>query len=167
VTSSTIDHQDSHVSVRRATTDDREFVISRLTEALMAAMHVRDEPPRPDRARDHAESVVDDPSAVVYVAEHDGTPFGHVTLLDEQYDDLDDTPFVDLLDVLLDRDHPHKVAGEAQLVDAATSYAASRQLPLMGNIVVHEHEPAFALQLFLRLQEEGWDFDHKLVIARL
>ena len=162
-----VNTQGSEVSVRRAASSDREFVVSRLTEAFLAAMQVRDETPRSARARDHAESIVDDPDAVIYLAEHEGTPFGHATLLDDQYDDLDDTPFVDLLDVLLDRAHPHKTTGEALLVEAAASYAASRELPLVGNIVVHENEPAFAPALFRRLHEGGWDFDHKLVIARL
>lgn len=160
--------QGAPVSVRRAASADREFVVSRLTDAFLAAMRVRDEhPPQPVRAREHAESIVDDPDTVIYLAEHEGTPFGHATLLDEQYDDLDDNPFVDLLDVLIDRDHPHKTAGEALLVEAAASYAATRQLPLVGNIVVHENEPAFAPELYRKLHSNGWDFNHKLVIARL
>lgn len=152
------------VTVRAATEDDRPFVVSLLSEAFNDGLKMRSTSPPAGVARRQAEQVLDLPESVSLIAEDEHVPFGHVTMLVDQDDVVSQSTFTELLDMLVDRTHPHRREAEGLLVAAAQKYAAQLETSLVGHIVVRENGVGYEAQILGKLEDQGWTFTHKYMI---
>ncbi|WP_327286415.1 MULTISPECIES: hypothetical protein [unclassified Streptomyces] len=93
-------------------------------------------------------------------------PIGHATLLTDAYDDVSDSPFVELVDILID-DAALRRAATARLVAACADTAAALGAPLIGN-VTHPADRAGqdrSARVVAALRRQGWTPTHGYAYA--
>ncbi|HEX6343756.1 hypothetical protein [Umezawaea sp.] len=150
--------QTGPVLVRAGTPGDRAAITSMLAEAFDRAVGQHGHRADPAALAAAAESVVDDPARVTYVAERDSRVVGHVTLLTDTTDDPTGARYVELLDVLV-RPLTDREASR-RLVAAAEAHAARTGTPLMGHVVHVADDPAHAERTLAVLGRAGWRIAH-------
>jgi hypothetical protein len=165
LTGAPIAHADeTTVRVRSAGPQDAEFVSEFLVEAFDDGLEMRLEKAPAGAAIRQTRAVLANPAARSFVVSHDGTDIGHATLLIDQEDDLTGLRYVELLDLLVERKHPHRYSAESKLVTASWQAAQSMGRPLLSHIVVREktcHCAGVELMILDRLKARGWVFHHK------
>ncbi|MGW7573349.1 hypothetical protein [Streptomyces sp. NPDC054765] len=98
------------------------------------------------------------PSRRTYLAWADDMqePIGHGTVLADETDEASGTPFVELVDILIDHAE-HRAAATEQLVRVIAAEAAAHSLPVIGNVV---HSPGSqtdpGAKIVASLQARGW-----------
>ncbi|MFG2310968.1 hypothetical protein ACGFS9_20195 [Streptomyces sp. NPDC048566] len=107
--------------------------------------------------------LLDAPGRRSYLVRTPGAPaaIGHATVLTDAHDDVSDTGFVDLVDILVDDDALRRAA-TAHLVAACAATAAALGRPLIGN-VTHPVDPAGrerAAGVVASLRRQGWTPTH-------
>ncbi|MFE2144158.1 hypothetical protein ACFXA3_20880 [Streptomyces sp. NPDC059456] len=93
-------------------------------------------------------------------------PIGHATVLTDAYDDVSDSPFVELVDILIDDDALRRAA-TARLVAACAGTAAAVGAPLIGN-VTHPADRAGqerSARVVAALRRRGWTPTHGYAYA--
>jgi len=158
---------DTRVRARWALSEDRTLVSDLLVEAFDDALRMRSQTAPEDAGRRQAEAVIDLPESKTLIAEVDGAAFGHVTLLDDQTDEVSDEKFIEFLDLFVIRTHPDRRAADALLVQRAHTYATEQGLNLVGHVVVREGGQGYEADIMDRVEQQGWSFRHKFVIADL
>ena len=149
---------------------DREKVASWLVQAFEDAVEMRSEKGPEGAAEAQSDSILDDADSRTFLAAHDGAEIGHATLLYDQEDDLTGVDFIELLDVLVERQHPRRHAAEAALVRLAWEQAKAAGKPLVGHVVVRDkscHCSGVEQVILDRLRTRGWVYTHKFQIADL
>jgi hypothetical protein len=160
----------SDIAVRSSGPADKELVGHWLVQAFDDALGMRQEEASEGAAADQSTAVLDSPEALSFVAGHNGQDIGHVTLLLDQVDDLTGLPYVELLDVLVEREHPRRHAAEAALVQRSWEVAQTQGKPLVGHIVVREKASrgaGYEHDILNRLYPRGWAYAHKFMITPL
>lgn len=160
----------SDISVRSSGPADKEVVGHWLVQAFDDALGMRQEEASEGAAAAQSDAVLDSPEARSFVAGHNGEDIGHVTLLLDQVDDLTGVAYVELLDVLVERQHPRRHAAEAALVQRSWEVAQAEGKPLVGHIVVREKAgqgAGYEHDILNRLHPRGWVYAHKFMITPL
>lgn len=162
-------HDPAGIAVRAAEAEDRARIARWLEMAFDAAGEVSPGTVLPGNAGAIAEAVLDNPLTRSLVAICEEEPIGHATLLLDQHDDLTETSYVELLDVLVDRMHPRRHDTEAALVRAAWTMADSMNTVLLGHVVCHGGPGGTATSRAIldRLTSTGWTFGHKFQCREL
>jgi hypothetical protein len=163
--------QTGDIAVRPADpVQDRDKVSFWLVQAFEDALEMRSEKGPEGAAEAQSDAVLDDRQSRSFLAAHGGVDIGHVTLLDDQLDDLTGIEYTELLDVLVERKHPRRHAAEAALVQHAWQCAKDAGKPLLGHIVVRDktcHCAGVEQTILDRLRTRGWKYSHKFQIAEL
>jgi hypothetical protein len=162
-----LSEEDPRISVRSATPEDRDFLVALLHEAFDDALKLREGQAPDGLAEQQAGAILDLEPSTSLIAEVDGAPIGHVTLLDDQVDEVTAEPFVEFLDMLVLPGHEARRAAQAELIRHARDFAVGRELPLLGHVVVRPGGQDYDQVLLDRLQRQGWQFSHKFLIAQL
>ncbi|WP_030269605.1 hypothetical protein [Streptomyces sp. NRRL B-24484] len=95
---------------------------------------------------------------LVWADGHD-RPIGHATTVTDAEDDAAGTPFVDLVDILIE-EPAHVPAAQPALVAVAAAEAARRGLPLVGHVCHHRTGPGLppdpGTAVVAALRRHGW-----------
>ena len=108
-------------------------------------------------------SLLDHPGRSSFVVLLDGSPAGHATVLCDEQDDVTGEPIAELFDILVEARPADRRRATTALVAAAARYAASRRLPLIGNVVhtlTGEADPGE--QVVTSLMSQGWRRHHAM-----
>ncbi|MFE6050009.1 hypothetical protein ACFQ6N_04595 [Kitasatospora sp. NPDC056446] len=150
--------------ITEAAAGDEEPIARWLTRAIDDAAADRGHTGGREGGAQAVRQLLTAPDRRSYLVRVPGTraPVGHATILTDAYDDVSDTPFVELVDILVDDDALRRTA-TAALVAACARAAAERDAPLIGN-VAHPlprdgRDPAAAVVAALRRQ--GWTPTHR------
>ncbi|MFC0039934.1 hypothetical protein [Actinomadura rayongensis] len=147
--------------VRPAAERDRPKVAGWLDRAFRDAMTAVADDPAPEATAAQAAAVAGHPDARSFVAECAGTDIGHITLITGQFDALTGRDYIELLDMLVEPDHPARSAAERRLVATAGAFAAAAGLPLIGHVVCGAPPARTGPAVLAALERRGWVFDHK------
>ncbi|GAA1096425.1 hypothetical protein [Kitasatospora arboriphila] len=148
----------------RITEDDgqhRDLVRGWLATAVSGAQADLGTEVAEEAVREAVEEILHAPARRTWLAWVDGhdRPIGHATAVTDAYDDAGGTPFVDLVDILIE-DPAHIPAAQPALVAVAAAEAARRGLPLVGHVCHHRTGPGLppdpGAAVVSALRRHGW-----------
>jgi hypothetical protein len=143
------DHPADHpadLRVRPAAERDRPQIAGWLDRAFRDAMTAVADDPAPEATAAQAAAITAHPDARAFVAECAGADIGHITLITGQFDALTGRDYIELLDMLVEPDHPARPAAERRLI---------------GHIVCGAPPARTGPAVLAALERRGWVFDHK------
>ncbi|RDG32049.1 hypothetical protein [Streptomyces corynorhini] len=134
-----------------------------LTMALSAAAVSHGAPAGHTADPSFADTLLNSPGRLSFVAAQGGEAIGHATLLCDAEDEVTGRAHVELFDILVEAGDADRRNATGVLVAAAARHAAGLGLPLFGNVVhtpAAEADPGEAVVTVLGGQ--GWRVDHVL-----
>ncbi|MFF7992021.1 hypothetical protein ACFZDG_19770 [Kitasatospora xanthocidica] len=150
--------------ITEAADDDEEPIARWLARAIHDAAAERGHTGGREGGAQAVRQLLTSPDRRSYLVRVPGTrePVGHATILTDAYDDVSDTPFVELVDILVDDDALRRTA-TAALVAVCARTAAAHGTPLIGNVAhplpLDGRDPAAGAVAALR--RRGWTPTHR------
>ncbi|MEV6394681.1 hypothetical protein AB0M39_07845 [Streptomyces sp. NPDC051907] len=142
---------------------DQDFVGRWLTRALHDAAVDRGHTPDESGVEDSVHRLLAAPDRRSLLVRVPGRPdpVGHATMLTDAHDDVSDTRFVELVDILVDDSSLRRLATE-RLVAACARTAAALGLPLVGNVShpLHDGGADPAAEIVAALRRQRWTPTH-------